>query len=80
MKLNQTKQEIKKSVLKSLKLNNIEELSTENKYETDSDDDDASLDSDQEVIIYFKLWRIFIFLNFTLFPNESYNWHLHASN
>jgi len=54
MKLNQTKQEIKKSVLKSLKLNNIEELSTENKYETDSDDDDASLDSDQEVIIYFK--------------------------
>ena len=60
MKLNQTKQEIKKSVLKSLKLNNIEELSTENKYETDSDDDDASLDSDQEVIIYFKVWRFIL--------------------
>jgi hypothetical protein len=56
MKLNQTKQEIKKSVLKSLKLNNIEELSSENKIETDSDDDDASLDSDQEVIIYFILF------------------------
>ena len=53
MKLNQTKQEIKKSILKSLKLNNIDELNSEEKFtnnEPDSeDDDDASLDSDQEV-------------------------------
>jgi hypothetical protein len=64
MKLNQTKQEIKKSVLKSLKLNNIEELSSENKYETDSDDDDASLDSDQEVIIYFILFMALYYFFF----------------
>jgi hypothetical protein len=56
MKLNQTKQEIKRSVLKSLKLNNLDELSSEKKFDTDTDDDDdnASLDSDQEVMVLIE--------------------------
>ena len=86
MKLNQTKQEIKRSVFKSLKLNNLDELSSEKKYETDTDDDDdnVSLDSDQEVMflieqVLYLFVRFFFLKNFFSFI-VSYNWHLHASN
>jgi len=82
MKLNQTKQDIKKSVLKSLKLNNLDELNSEKKYDSDTDDDDeASLDSDQEVKLTNNLLiyrRYSIFFNFYSF--YSCNWRLHANS
>ena len=59
MKLKQTTQEIKKNVLKSLKLNDLVELNANKAYdESDSDDDDMSLDSDQEVICLADFGRL----------------------
>lgn len=67
MKLNQTKQEIKRSVLKSLKLNNLDELSSEKKYDTNTDDDDdnVSLDSDQEVNSFILIIDMFVRIFFS---------------